>query len=301
MRRLPNFYLLRAFEAAARLESFSQAARELSVTPSAVSHQIKELEAYFECVLFERLNRRVELTTEGRQLRDRLAPVLDDLEEACHSIGKATRVQALAIHCAPSFAVKWLGPRLPEFLAAHPGITIRLSTGAERFDLLERTDVDAFIAYGDAPRQAGIAVEALGTERIVPLCSPALVSSPPNPLADLKRLTLIESQLSPVKWSDWFALNRIRFRPRPGLSFDRAALALSAAVDGMGVALESATLAEVELEDGRLIDLGGEAYLPFERTIHHLCYREVDRNRAGLKAFTGWLHRALNTRRAGSS
>ena len=125
MRKIPNFVLLRAFESAARLESFTLAANELHLTQSAISHQIKELEEYFSKPLFIRRNRKVELNSEGKRLLDSLSRVFDVIEAACNEVGLAPESQVLALHCAPSFAINWLGPRLPTFVKKYPNITIR--------------------------------------------------------------------------------------------------------------------------------------------------------------------------------
>src|SRR5258707_11112394 len=135
MRRIPNFVLLRAFEAAARLESFTLAAEELHLSQSAISHQVKELEAYFGLPLFHRRNRRVETTAEGRRLFDSLGRVFDVIEAACSEVALSPQAQVLAVHCAPSLAVKWLGPRLPKLMQADSEIPIRLSSGAGPLDL----------------------------------------------------------------------------------------------------------------------------------------------------------------------
>src|ERR1700709_1782075 len=131
MRRIPNFVLLRAFEAAARLESFTRAAEELHLSQSAISHQVKELEEYFGRPLFYRRNRRGETTAGGRRLFDSLGRVFDVSEAACSEVALSPQAQVLALHCAPSLAVKWLGPRLPGFMEADPGITRRRAAGGE--------------------------------------------------------------------------------------------------------------------------------------------------------------------------
>src|ERR1700761_4398348 len=113
MRRMPNFVLLRSFEAAARLESFARAAEELHLTPSAISHQVKELEEYFGRPLFLRRNRRIEPTAEAQRLLTSLSRVFDVIETACNDVSLAPNAQVLAVHCAPSLAAKWLAPRLP--------------------------------------------------------------------------------------------------------------------------------------------------------------------------------------------
>jgi DNA-binding transcriptional LysR family regulator len=289
MRRIPNFVLLRAFEAAARLESFTLAAEELHLTQSAISHQVKELEVYFGCPLFYRRNRRVEATAEGRRLFDSLARVFDVIEAACGEVGLAPHAQVLALHCAPSLAVKWLGPRLPEFMQAHPGITIRLSTGAEPIDLTRVHEIDIAISYGLVRERPGIVNCALGAERIVPLCAPSMLRAGVPVEQQIAALTLIDSQLSGLTWSDWFALNGLKFPSRPRQSFDRAALAISAAVDGMGVALETTRLAERELARGELVEMGADVFRPVARETHFLSYRVNERNTDKVRSFHEWL------------
>ncbi|MGI4857432.1 MAG: LysR substrate-binding domain-containing protein [Janthinobacterium lividum] len=317
MRRLPNFVLLRAFEAAARLESFTRAAEELHLTQSAISHQVKDLETYLGRALFYRRNRRVEPTAEGRRLFDSLGRVFDVIETACSEVALEPRAQVLAVHCAPSFAVKWLGPRLPAFMQAHPDITIRLSSDAEPVDLTRVHEVDVSISYGVALERPGLLVYPLGTERIVPMCSPALLDAAVPLREQITRMTLIDSQLSRVTWSDWFALNGLTLPMRPRPSFDRAAMVLSAAQDGMGVALETTRLAERELARGDLIELGGEAggawggeshseshsesqgesksslksaaFVPLAREMHFLSYRVNERSQNKIRLFHAWL------------
>lgn len=288
MRRLPGFHLLRAFEAAARLGGLALAARELNVTPSAVSHQVRDLEAALGCALFLRTGRRVVLTAPGRRLLARLTPLLDGLQEACAELSAPPGHGQLALHCAPSFAVKWLGPRLAPFLDRHPGLAMRLSTGVEAGAVLERGEADAAIVYGEPLRGPGIACEGLGRERIAPLCAPALAARIGNLADALPQTPLIESPLSPVKWADWCAWNGIAVALAPRLSMDRAALAIAAAVDGLGVALESTRLAERELARGELVELPAPA-APLERTVHHLCYRMADRGHPHIEALRAWL------------
>ncbi|AMO38798.1 LysR substrate-binding domain-containing protein [Thauera humireducens] len=289
MRRLPNFVLLRAFEAAARLESFTLAANELHLTQSAISHQVRELEDYFGRKLFERRNRRVEPTLEGRRLLESLSRVFDVIEAACNEVSLAPQSQVLAVYSAPSLAAKWLGPRLPLFMQAHPDITIRLTSGADPVDLTVARETDIAITYGTAHQRAGVIVVPLGAERIVPLCSPRLLA-PDTPIqTQIHTLPLIDSQLSPVKWPDWFVANGMVCPKRPRASFDRGALALSAAVDGMGVALESTRLAERELARGELVTPGEEVFAPITREIHFLAYRRNEAHLHKVGAFLNWL------------
>jgi LysR family glycine cleavage system transcriptional activator len=289
MRRIPNFVLLRAFEAAARLESFTLAAEELHLSQSAISHQVKELEEYFGRPLFYRRNRRVETTAEGGRLFDSLGRVFDVIEAACSEVALSPQAQVLALHCAPSLAVKWLGPRLPEFMQAHPGITIRLSTGAEPIDLTRMHEIDIAITYGQAIERPGLNVFPLGAERIMPMCAPGSLREGVPLAQQIADFTLIDSQLSRITWRDWFMLNGLPFPSRPRPSFDRGALAISAAVDGMGIALETTRLAERELSRGDLVEFGPGLFTAFDRETHFLTYRANERNLDKVKLFRDWL------------
>lgn len=289
MRKIPNFVLLRAFEAAARLESFTLAAAELSLTPSAISHQVRELEAHFGRPLFLRRNRRVEPTPEGRRLLDSLARVFDVIEAACREVTLAPQAQVLALHCPPSLASQWLGPRLSQFMQAHPEINIRLTSGAEPIDLTRVREVDVAISYGQPPQRAGVVCTPLGLERVVPLCSPRLLREGVSPEDLLGQVVLIDSLLSDIGWPRWFALNGLKLPARPRPSFDRAALAISAAVDGVGVALESSRLAERELQRGDLVELGQGRFRPMEQHIHYLAYRSGERQLPKVRALREWL------------
>ena len=289
MRRLPNFVLLRSFEAAARLESFARAAEELHLTPSAISHQVKELEEYFGRPLFLRRNRRIEPTPEAQRLLNSLSRVFDVIETACGDVSLAPDAQVLAVHCAPSLAAKWLAPRLPAFAKACPEITIRLSTGAEPIDLTRLQEIDLSISYASALELAGIEVIALGREAIVPLCSPALIDSRVPLAQQMSRLPLIDSQLSRVTWRDWFDINGLELPPGPRASFDRAALAISAAVDSMGVVLESVRLAEREITRGDLMEVGRGAFVRFERETHFVSARVNELQHGKVAQFRDWL------------
>lgn len=293
MRLLPNLSQLRTFEAAARLQSFALAAHELNVTPSAVSHQIKELEQHFGRPLFLRENRQVRLSHEGRRLQETLARVFDALAAACAEVALPEGEQVLAVHCAPSFAVKWLGPRLQRFLDQAPTVTLRLTTGAEPLDLRSAKEVDLDISYGFARDSPGVSATPLGLERMAPLVSPRLTQGGASPVENLAQFTLIDSSLSRFTWQDWFLLNQLPLPGRSRPSFDRAALAIAAAADGMGVALESTTLAEKELARGELVILGDGVFQPFHQPIHFLNQRSDERQRPAIQAFVQWLHLEL--------
>jgi len=289
MRKIPNFVLLRAFEAAARLQSFTLAAHELHLTPSAISHQVRELEEVFGRALFVRSHRRVDPTSEGRRLYESLSRVLDALEACCAEVNLAPSGQVLSVYCAPSFAAKWLAPRLPLFTAAHPGITIRLSSGADPLDLTQAREVDVAITYGHALQRPGVEVTSLGKERIVPMCAPSLKDRRKPWRRQIVELTLIESQLNQVTWRDWFSLNGLEQPQRPRQSFDRGALSISAAVDGMGVAFETTRFAERELARGDLIEVGPTVFKHIDREMHFYSQRSNEKQVDKVRRFKTWL------------
>jgi DNA-binding transcriptional LysR family regulator len=289
MRKMPNYVLLRAFEAAARLESFTLAAKELHLTQSAISHQIRELEEYFGKPLFFRKNRKVEPTAEGRRLLESLSRVFDVIEAACNEVTLAPSSQVLALHCSPSFAAKWLSPRLPEFIKANPDITIRMTSGAEPIDLLRNQEIDIAISYQFTHAGPGITSISLGEEKIAPMCSPGLID-PKVPVKELmSKLTLIESSLNHHTWEQWFEVNQLTNPSTRKMSFDRAALSISAAVDGIGAVLESVRFAERELSRGELVEIGQEIFLPTKDRTHFLSYRSNTKNSPKIKLFNEWI------------
>lgn len=295
MRRIPNFHGLRAFESAARLGSFLLASEELHLTPSAVSHQIRGLEEYFGRALFVRRYRQVELTREGERLFTQIANSFDMIEAACTELLPSTPTkQRLSVHCTPSFASKWLVPRLPSFVSEHPAINLHLFASADPVNLVRQEELDMAIVYGKPATAPGLMSEALGTEAIAALASPAVAAryDLTNPFSG--GIVLIDSSVSLVRWPEWFALNGLAFpkaAARP--SFDRGALALSAAVQGLGLALESTRFAQAELESGELVRVGEGSFVDINREIHFLCYRAVQRDLPKIGAFRRWLLEAI--------
>jgi len=277
--------ILRAFEAAGRTGSFRVAATELGLTPSAVSHAIRKLEQTLEASLFARDNRTVRLSPEGEALMRHVSRGFDELRRGLEMV--STRgPQFLRLHSAPSFATQWLTPRLSRFLRDHPDIEVRLAAGTDYTRFLN-DEFDADIVYG-LPRQEGLVVVALGEETVTPLCTPDLARAIKAPM-DLFNHVLIESETKQVRWSDWFARNGLP-APRPqGVRFDRSFLAIAAAVDGLGVALESTRLTEREIGSGRLVrPLAGRAE-DIRYVGHHLVFSRSARSRHALRLFTSWL------------
>ena len=296
MRQIPNLHGLRAFEAAARLGSFLFASEELHLTPSAISHQIRSLEKHFGRPLFIRHNRQVELTLEGLRLFTAITGAFEMIEAACAEFApKSAKSQLLSLHCAPSFASKWLSPRLTTFMRGHPAINIRVTASADPVDFARQEELDLAIAYGKPPAVRGVSAEPLGFELIAALAAPQLAKKfDLTKSTATKGLVLIESAVSPVRWSDWFALNGLgspKGAERP--SFDRGALSVSAAAQGLGFALESTRFAEDELKSGELVRAGGGHLRDVRREMHFLCYRTAQRDLKKIVAFRRWLLAAI--------
>ena len=294
MRKIPNFVLLRAFEAASRLESFTLAAKELHLTQSAISHQIKELEDYFGKPLFIRRNRQVETNLEGRRLRESLSRVFDVLEAACNEVNLAPSSEVLTLYCSPSFAAKWLSPRLPEFLDLYPDIAIRLTSGADSIDLIRNREIDLAISYQHTNERPGIVSLSLGDEKIIPMCAPHLIKTGIT-LEDMMRtFPLIESSISHFTWNDWFELNHLKNNSPKKIAFDRAALSISAAVEGLGAVLESTRFAERELSRGELVEIGKGVLKQFSSKTHFMSYRAGERGSKKISAFKEWMLQVSN-------
>ena len=290
MRRIPSLTRLQTFEVAARLQSFALAAQELNLTPSAVSHQIRDLEQHFGQALFDRSHRRVQTTYEGKRLYESLSRVFDALHAACAEVALPPSDRVLAVHCAPSFAIKWLGPRLPGYLSTHSEINVRLTTGAEPVNLDVVREIDVALSYGEQPiERPDIVTISMGQEQFSALVSPMLVPPRARVAELVQQLTLIDSTLSPLNWAQWFERQGMPLPNRPRPAFDRAAMAIAAAVDGMGVALESTRLAAREIERGELIELGGKRFKPLVAAVHFISVRKSDLARSSVRSFIDWV------------
>ena len=248
---------VQAFEAAARLSSFALAAEELFVTPSAISHQIKLLEDQFGLKLFHRIHRAVVLTDAGRRYAEEVTGAFNRIDRATRELGRTLRSDILTVHSTPSFASQWLMPRLARFSASQPDIDVRLNASYPAPGDLLTQGVDIDIRYGVRRLQPpGTMVLPFPPETIVPLCSPEIANGnwPIREAADLQHHTLIHSEICLVGWRDWLRLHRkLKLDISRGPRFDRSFMAISAAVDGMGVLLDSLLLVERELESGNLV------------------------------------------------
>ena len=282
---------LRVFEAAARRRSFQAAATELSLSPSAVSHAIRKMEDSLGVVLFERSGRNVRLTPEGEALMGHTERAFEELRRGLELVSTRTP-HLLRLHCAPSFAAQWLTPRLARFFAEQPKVEVRLSAGTD-YASFDTDEFDADIIYG-LPRQEGLVVLPLREETVMPLCAPHIADAVERP-EDLLHQQLIQSDNKQVRWPAWFTLNKIATPPMTrGSRFDRSFLAIAAAADGLGVALESTLLAEREILNGRLVaPLAGRSE-DIRYIGHYLVFPKSLQQRSPLRIFAHWLGRELN-------
>jgi LysR family glycine cleavage system transcriptional activator len=281
---------LRVFEAAGRRNSLQAAAAELHLTPSAVSHAIRKMEQALGVVLFERSGRNLSLSAEGEALMRHVGPAFAELRRGIELV--STRgPQLLRLHSAPSFATQWLTPRLARFLAKCPEIEVRLAAGTDYARFSTDDEYDADIIYG-LPRHEGLSVLPLGEETVTPLCARRLARSIKSP-ADLLEQTLIQSDNKQVRWPAWFTLNGLAAPPPRGFRFDRSFLAIAAAVDGLGVALESTLLAEREMASGRLVAPLADCSESIRYVGHHLVFPKTLHQRKTLRVFVEWLMREL--------
>ncbi|GGO84094.1 LysR family transcriptional regulator [Marinobacterium nitratireducens] len=286
---------VQAFEAAARLSSFALAAEELFVTPSAISHQIKLLEEQFGVRLFHRMHRAVVLTDAGRLYAEEVTGAFARIDLATRKLGRTDRSDILTVHSTPSFASQWLMPRLARFSASQPDIDVRLNASYPVPPDLLMQGVDIDIRYGTRRLQpAGTMVIPFPPETIVPMCTPELANGehPIRTVADLQHHTLIHSEICLVSWRDWLRQHRkVQLDISRGPRFDRSFMAISAAVDGMGILLDSLLLVQRELETGRLVaPFGFEGPKVQGYTFNIL---KTQANLPKIRAFQAWIFAEL--------
>ncbi len=252
-RRLPSLNGLRAFEAAARHESFTKAADELCVTQGAVSHQVKALEAELGVKFFNREPKRLIITEAGRRYLEVVRDALDRTAAGTDSLQQRQNAGVLTVSTSPNFASKWLVHRLGRFAEAHPGIDLRVSANMHHVDFA-REDIDIAVRHGDGTEH-GLHVTRLYTEELLPVCSPALLAGP-HPLRqprDLMHHTLLHMDHR-QDWSKWLVAAGVGDMDLSrGPVFNQASMGIDAAVDGQGVALARTGLAAHDLIAGRLI------------------------------------------------
>lgn len=303
--RLPPLNALRAFEAAARHLSFKNAARELHVTPGAVSHHVKQLEDSLGMPLFRRLTRALELTPEGNALLPKVQEGLRNLAEAVERVRSRGEARTLTVMAPPNFAARWLIPRLARFTEQHPGLDLHLASRPAMID--GRGDSDAhpspeasevapvaMVRFGDG-RYPGARVDEVFSAVYVPVCAPALLRGP-RPLkkpTDLRYHTLLHDETvieegARPSWAAWLdSIGLTDIDATRGTHFTDASLSFEAALEGMGVALAMKPLVRSEIEAGRLV-------MPFNISspasyAYYLVTAEGTRPGSSVAAFREWL------------
>lgn len=287
--RLPPLRALRSFEAAARHLSFSKAADELFVTPAAISHQVKALEDWLGLTLFKRMNRAVMLTDEGQSYLVGIREGLEVIRIATEKVMKQDAAGSLHVNTLPSFAARWLLPRLSRFREEYPDIDVRLSASDQLTDF-NREEVDVVIRYGHG-NYPGLRVDKLLTEDVMfPVCSPSLLKGE-HPLRnpeDLKYHTLLHDDMR-IDWQTWLALAGVKdVDPKKGPSFNDSSMVLTAAMEGQGVALGRSTLAADDLMAGRLVQPFNVHAIKAHHAYYIICPEETA-DRPRITAFRNWL------------
>ncbi len=254
-RSLPPLNALRAFEAAARHLSFTRAAEELNVTQAAISHQVKGLEDRLGVALFRRFNRALMLTDEGQRLLPAVRDGFDQIAAAVRAVKDQGPARALTVSVLPSFAAKWLVPRIGRFQERNPDIDLRVLATERLTDLL-REGVDVAVRFG-AGRWPGVRADFIRGEAVAPVCAPALRPSLNAP-ADLAHATLLHELMEPLafpSWATWLEAAGVDgVDVSRGLRFSHSHILLQAAMDGRGVALAQLVLAADDIAAGRLVE-----------------------------------------------
>lgn len=291
-RSLPPLTSLRAFEAAARSLSFTRAARELHVTPAAISHQIRGLERFLGVVLFQRTGRRLELTRDGQVAAEHFKEAFDRIARGVQALRPQSREGELTVSVTPAFATRWLLPRLQSLSTALPQVRLKLVTGTHPVDF-DRDEVDLAIRFGRGGHEAVVSEELFG-EWVAPVASPAFMRSHQlRRPGDLARVCLLHDESMrrigrPPTWSEWLrAADAPAIEVDGGTVFDDSHLALQAAVEGQGVALGRLAYAVNELSQARLV-------LPFRQVIeldlhYHLLVPEIRADEPLIAGFRRWL------------
>lgn len=252
-RRLPNLAALRAFEAAARHGNFSRAAEEIHVTHGAISHQVRALEEEMGVALFARRGKRVAITPEGERFAITLRKALSDIAAAAAALQAEAKQTRLTVTALPSFAARWLSPRLGRFIEQHPDMEVMLQSSSQLTDFV-RESVDIGIRFGRG-NYPGLAVEKIMDDYYYPVVSPCFNRGKlPRTPHKLMQHPLLRCEMEP--WTPWFRAAGLDFlEPSGGLVFQDSSMLVRAAVEGHGIALARHVLAASDVESGKLVRL----------------------------------------------
>jgi len=286
MRKLPFLNGIKAFEAAARTGSFAKAAQELHVTPAAVSRMVHILEERLGFSLFERTANRLALTPAGRTYQAGLTQLFDSLASLTAQVTTMAAARVLTVGVGPTFAIRWLIPRLADFQKAAPDVEVRFATGGATVPFNDEWTCGVRLGDGNWP---GYVAERLFAADLMPVCTPALARRLKVP-EDLRSATLLRVAHAPDDWPLWFSAAGVSKMRAKGPEFEYYGQALQAAADGVGVAMGIRPYVDDDLSAARLIAPFAQSVSKGERW--HLVYREVRKDEAAFSAFRKWIMRA---------
>jgi LysR family glycine cleavage system transcriptional activator len=285
LRKLPNLAALRAFEAAARHENFSRAAEEIHVTHGAISHQVRALEEELGVALFARHGKRIAITPEGVRFADTLRKALGDIAAAAEALQASARQQRLTITTLPSFAARWLAPRIGQFIELHPDLEVMLQSSNHLTDLV-REAVDLSIRFGKGTWPE-LVVEKLLDDHYYPVASPHFNGGKlPKTPQELVQRPLLRCDGEP--WMPWFEAAGVDApEPTGGVVFQDSSMLVRAAADGHGIALARHAIAVTEIKSGELVRLFDTA-VDCPDSYFFVCPPST-RNKPQVQAFRAWL------------
>jgi len=287
MPKVPNYSIvgIRAFECAARHQSFTKASREMCLTQGAVSKQVSALEERLGFILFNRLPRKLVLTREGKLLFDAVHSALSTIEAVIEEISSDLEVQKVVLSAPASLSIKWLIQRTGSFFVSNPGMELFIEADNKYIDLSEK-EVDLVIRYGNA-NHPGYYVKYLMDEFLVPVCSPGYLRKPIANVSELEEYCLLDDRYS-RKWDLWFKANRVLQKPKnKRLSFSRDDLMIEAAKSGQGIAMGLWHFVEDDIADGRLIRLFTKG-VKTDKQYYIVCLKETAL-REDIKGVIEWL------------
>lgn len=283
MRQLPFLNGIRAFESSARLGSFKAAAEELHVTPAAISRMVRLLEERLGVELFERQPNRLVVTSAGHAYQTGLTPLLDSIANLTVRVQSMAGSGVLTIGVGPTFATRWLIPRLPLFQRVAPDVELRFATGGAAAPFREDWTCGIEQGFGKFP---GYVSHAMFSADLTPVCTPKLAKKIRN-LKSLRGQPLLRVHHSPGDWQHWLNAVGLGDLEARGPEFEFYGQALQAAVDGVGIALGVRPYIDDDLSAGRLV-------APFKQSVSngkqwHLVYREDRTNDPAFMAFRDWI------------
>lgn len=288
----PNLNSLAYFEAVARTGRVTDAAAELGVSTAAVSQQLKQLEEQWGVRLFRRQDRRLFLTLDGEMLFQTTTAAFRMIRGARSAVRRQSDSRQLSMRCSPSFAVRWLTPRLKDFVDRNPDWGVRIDASPD-FSDFETEAMDLDLRYGSG-HWPGLHAECVLNDYVVPLCSPdyrdRLRAVTDDPAGQLAAARLIHSVKARYQWDLWLAIHGVDMPDEQApLRFDRSSMAIQLARDGAGVVLDSVTLACDEMQRGTLVPLS-PAFPAVEFPAYWIVCPARHMNRRIVRLFTDWLH-----------